>query len=293
MLINTSQYVPLKLKLSFDHCNRKQGIATFGVSSQSGNSSYIGALSLITSSNFDNFTLFDLSRSSENVRLSNNSLCVNLNQFECSNIQIMDSIIVNSHLFTLTTMGLFISSSFILQTNTASSTAFKQIFPLTNDFSFMNFTRIFGKSDCLDSYQHLVYLIYYNTSSHLLYGEVGDLSASLNPNWNSVAVSDISGIENNSVFFSAFRDVINQRHVYLVGNPLFGNDQIACSGNSSCLIDHASVVLDEGNGSPKLTFNFSSDLKVAGMDFQSKTNNIFVFGSEVINTLLKIDLDFF
>lgn len=280
MILNLSQYVPHKLKISFDHCNRKQGIATIGVNSQSSNSSYLGALSVISSTNFENFTLTDLSRSSDNIRISNNSLCANLDETDCSNIQVMDSLSVNSHLFTLTTLGVYSSSSFIIKTNQTTQASFRKIFPLTEDVSFMNSTRIFGKSDCFNSNQNYVFVSYINATSSLIYGTVDDLT-STEPKWTSVSISAISGISNSSVFFSASRDVINQRNIYLAGNLIYGSDQIICSGNSSCLIDHGVIIVDEGDGLLNVAFNFPSNLKISGMEFQSKTNNIYIFGSEV------------
>lgn len=287
IILNLSQYVPHKLKISFDHCSRTQGIATLGVSSQSSNTSYLGALSIISSNNFENFTLNDLSRSSDNLRFSSYGLCANLDATDCSNIQVMDSIIVNSHIFTLTTLGLYSSSSFILKTNQTLPASFTKIFPLTDDFSFMNSTRIFGKSDCFKSHQNFIFVTYLNITSNLLYVSVDDFNSFAAPKWTSVSLAAINGISNSSVFFGAARDVINQRNIYLAGNLIYGSDQITCSGNSSCLVDQGAIILDFGDQSLNITFNFPSSLKIAGMEFQSKTNNIYIFGSEVFTIYIQ------
>lgn len=281
MLMNSSQYIPQKLKISFDHCNRKQGIATLGVSSQSLSARYLGALSILSSNSFENFTLNDLSRSSNNIRISNSSLCANLNMIDCSNIQIMDTISVSSHLFTLTTLGLFSSSSLFVETNQTSPISFRKIYPLSDDVSFMNSTRIFGKSDCFNSLQNYIFVLRLSVTSTLLYGTVGDLTRYGGPVWSSVYIGAVNGISKSSVFFGAARDVINHRNIYLAGTLIYGSDQIACSGNSSCLINQGAIIVDLGDQSPNVTFSFPSNLKISGMEFQSKTNNLYVFGSEV------------
>jgi hypothetical protein len=288
MLLNISQYIPQKLKISFDYCNRKQGIATLGVGTQSGSSSFLGALAVISSNSFENYTLVDLSRSPDNSRINSNSVCVNLSSAECSSIQVIDSIIINSHLFTLTTKGLYSSSSTTVETNQTLPASFTKIFPLAGDNSFINYTRIFGKSDCFNSDQNFVYVSYLDTYSKLLYSKVDDLISTSGLSWESISILSIDGVANSAVFFSAARDNINQRNIYLIGNPLYGSDQITCSGNSSCLIDQGSIIIDSGNGLIVNAFTFPSNLKIAGMEFQSKTNDIYLFGSEV--SFLKIIL---
>jgi hypothetical protein len=280
MLLNVSQYIPHKLKISFDYCNRKQGIATLGISAQSGSYSYLGALAVISSNNFENYTLNDLSRSSANIRISSNSICVNLNTTECANIQVMESIIVNSYLFTLTTKGIYSSSYMAVKTNQSMPVSFTKIFPLAGTYN-MNYTRIFGKSDCFNSDQNYVYVSYLDTYSTILYSKVDDLSSSSGPDWKSVSILSIYGVELSKVFFSAARDYINERHVYLIGNLVNESDQITCSGNSSCLIDHGSLIIDTGDGALVNAFTFPSNLKIAGMELQSKTNDIYIYGSEV------------
>ena len=236
MLLNSSQYIPNDFKLRFDHCNRKQGIATFGVSSSSGNSNFLGSLAAITSSYFENYRFNDLSRSAENQYIATTSICFDLNLIECSGLKIMDTLIVKSHLFILTSKGLFVSQKFLSATNNTSSAVYHQIFPRLDDLDYttssvLTSVRIFGKSDCLDTSHNFVFLMF---SSTLMYTTVEEIGSSLNPDWTTVGVDMISGADNSTVFFNALRDVLNQKNIYLVGTPLIGNDQIICSANSSC-----------------------------------------------------------